>query len=127
MTRHRRPFAARARLTGGGLLAAASIGLGCATVAAGSAPAFAASGSTASRPALRAAALVSNVQRVAGPTRIGTAIATSQDEFATGGSARAVVLARADNFPDALAGGPLAAAKGGPLLLTPSNALDPTV
>ena len=36
----------------------------------------------------------------------------------TTGSAQAVVLARADLFPDALAGAPLAVAKGGPLELT---------
>jgi hypothetical protein len=49
---------------------------------------------------------------------IGTSIATSQAEFPTAGSASAVVLARSDFFSDALAGGPLAAAVGGPLLLT---------
>ena len=43
------------------------------------------------------------------------------------GSATAVVLARSDTFPDALAGGPLAAKVGGPLLLTPPTGLDPTV
>ena len=37
---------------------------------------------------------------------------------------RAVVLARADSFPDALAGTPLAAAKSAPLLLTGSASLD---
>jgi hypothetical protein len=37
--------------------------------------------------------------------------------------AHAVVLARGDNFPDALAGGPLAAYVQGPLLLTPPSAL----
>ncbi len=41
-----------------------------------------------------------------------------------GGSAGAVVLARADSFPDALAGTPLAAAKSAPLLLTGSASLD---
>lgn len=69
----------------------------------------------------------SDVQRISGPTRIDTAIAASKDEFPTAGSAGAVVLARADNFPDALAGGPLAAKVGGPLLLTSSRALDDAV
>ena len=37
------------------------------------------------------------------------------------GSARAVVVARTDGFADALAGGPLATANRGPVLLTPPN------
>ena len=69
----------------------------------------------------------SDVQRVSGATRIDTAIAASKDQFPTAGGAKAVVLARADNFPDALAGGPLAAKVGGPLLLTSSGALDDAV
>jgi hypothetical protein len=65
------------------------------------------------------------VTRLSGNDRIGTAIAISGDGFAGTGSAGAVVLARADTFPDALAGTPLAVAKHGPLLLTGSTALDP--
>lgn len=69
--------------------------------------------------------------RVFGATAIGTSIATSQASFPATGSANAVVLARADFFPDALAGGPLAATVGGPVLITPgadqSAALDPAV
>jgi len=61
--------------------------------------------------------------RVFGTDRESTAVAASVSAFAAG-SASAVVLARADVFPDALAGGPLAAAKHAPLLLTPSGALD---
>jgi putative cell wall-binding protein len=49
----------------------------------------------------------------------------SQDSFPTGGSASAVVLARADLFPDALTATPLAAAKHSPLLLTQPASLDP--
>lgn len=41
--------------------------------------------------------------------------------------AGAVVLARGDLFPDALAGGPLAAYAEGPLLITRPSALDPAV
>lgn len=64
--------------------------------------------------------------RLAGPDRIGTAIAISHDSYPQAGSAGAVVLSRSDGFADALAGTPLAAAKHAPLLLTPSNAaLDP--
>jgi hypothetical protein len=71
------------------------------------------------------------VQRIYGTDAIGTAIAVSQAEFPTAGSAKAVVLARSDFFSDALAGGPLAAQEVGPLLITPgasiSTSLDPRV
>jgi putative cell wall-binding protein len=60
--------------------------------------------------------------RLAGPSRVDTAITVSQDDFEDQ-SAQAVVLARADLFPDALVAAPLAVAKGGPLLLTPSFAV----
>jgi hypothetical protein len=59
------------------------------------------------------------VTRIYGADAIGTAIAVSQAEFPTAGSARGVVLARSDYFSDALAGGPLAAKVGGPILITP--------
>ena len=62
--------------------------------------------------------------RLAGTNRQATAVAVSQAQFPTAGSAQAVVLARADVFADALAGGPLAAAKHAPLLLTSSGSLD---
>lgn len=65
------------------------------------------------------------VTRVAGANRVDTAVAVSQAGFPAGGSAKAVVLARDDQFPDALAGGPLAAQEGGPLLLTAPSSLDP--
>ena len=64
------------------------------------------------------------VQRVGGTTRIETAVLTSRAAFADG-AADAVVLARADTFPDALTGVPLAAAEHAPLLLTPTSSLDP--
>jgi hypothetical protein len=70
------------------------------------------------------------VQRISGPDAIGTSLAISEQEF-SGGGARAVVLARSDYFADALAGGPLAASVGAPLLITPgageSTTLDPRV
>jgi hypothetical protein len=56
--------------------------------------------------------------RIFGPDAIGTAIAISHASFDDGG-AQAVVLARSDFFSDALAGGPLAAAKHAPMLITP--------
>ncbi len=71
------------------------------------------------------------VSRVYGSDAIATAIAVSQASFPAPGSAKAVVLARSDFFSDALAGGPLAAQLGGPLLITPgasiSSSLDPRV
>lgn len=61
--------------------------------------------------------------RVSGSTRVDTAVAASKAQFAAG-AAKAVVLARDDSFADALAGGPLAAHVGGPLLLTSPTGLD---
>jgi hypothetical protein len=80
-------------------------------------------------PAIRVLALDSTGQgtmlRVAGSDRIATSVAASQVAYPTGGSASTVVLARDDAFPDALAGVPLAAHGGGPLLLTTSDSLSP--
>jgi hypothetical protein len=50
-------------------------------------------------------------------------VAVSQLTFPTGGTASAVVLARSDDFPDALTGGPLAAHFHAPVLLTTPTAL----
>jgi hypothetical protein len=63
------------------------------------------------------------VQRIFGDNRFASAIAISRATFADR-AAGAVVLSRSDQFADALAGAPLAAAKGGPLLLTGSSALN---
>ncbi|MCW2724358.1 MAG: putative secreted glycoside hydrolase family 25 [Frankiales bacterium] len=68
---------------------------------------------------------VDRLGRIAGADRIGTAAAVSQ-ATTVAGAAKAAVLARSDGYADALAGAPLAAAKGGPLLLTGSTALAPT-
>ena len=66
---------------------------------------------------------VPRMTRVFGQDAIGTAIAESQAQFPASGSADAVVLARSDFFADTLAGGPLAAQVGGPLLITPGASL----
>lgn len=58
------------------------------------------------------------VGRLAGPTRVETALAVSRATF---DHATTVVLARADDPADALAGGPLAAARAAPLLLVPPD------
>jgi hypothetical protein len=69
--------------------------------------------------------------QIFGSDAIGTSIAISQQEFPAVGSASAVVLAREDFYSDALAGGPLAAAVNGPMLVTEgadqSASLDPRV
>lgn len=61
--------------------------------------------------------------RLGGADRIDTAILISQNEYPPDG-ASAIVLARSDDFPDALAGTPLAVAKHAPILLTPPTSLD---
>lgn len=70
-----------------------------------------------------APAPIPTADRVAGADRFGTAINASRLQFADH-SAKAAVLSRSDTYADALAGSTLAAAKHGPLLLTPTNSLD---
>lgn len=65
-----------------------------------------------------------DIERLAGVDRVATAAQVSLDSFAT---ARDAVLARADLYPDALTGAPLATALDAPLLLTESDRLsEPT-
>ena len=61
--------------------------------------------------------------RLSGLNRYKTVIAISQDIYSLDKSADAVVLARGDEFADALPGGVLAFQKKGPLLLTKPKAL----
>ncbi len=63
------------------------------------------------------------VTRRAGSNRIDTAASLSQAAFP---SAHDAILARADQFPDALAASALAAQVDGPILLTNSDALHPS-
>lgn len=67
------------------------------------------------------------VTRLAGTDRIDTAVAASQYLYPAPRSAPTVVLARDDQYADALVGGPMAHALGGPLLLTGPTTLDPAV
>ena len=67
------------------------------------------------------------VTRLGGSTRTDTAVTVAKADFPTPGSASAVVLARDDVFADALTGGPLAAAKNAPVLLTSSTTLPTSV
>lgn len=63
-------------------------------------------------------------KRLDGENRVATSVKVSQDSFT---SADTVLIARSDNYPDALAGAPLAAKEEAPLLLTAPNALDSQV
>jgi Tol biopolymer transport system component len=72
-----------------------------------------------------------HVVRLSGSNRFGTAIAISQSHWATASAAgdkrakaQSVVLSRSDTFADAVSGSALAAAKAGPLLMTPPTSLD---
>ena len=60
--------------------------------------------------------------RYAGADRLATAISASRANFT---HASAVVIARADLYPDALAAAPLAGKVGGPVLLSPSDQATP--
>ena len=62
--------------------------------------------------------------RLAGDSRIETAVEVSQSAFS---SADTVVIARADQYPDALAGAPLAHRLGAPILLTRTSELPEAV
>ena len=68
----------------------------------------------------------SAVNRIAGADRFATAIAVSNAAFPTAASAGAVVIARSDDYPDALVGTTLAAAKDAPLLFASGGTLLPT-
>lgn len=63
--------------------------------------------------------------RLQGNDRIDTALQQAQEGWPQGSTS--VILARADDFPDALAGVPLAARLQSPILLTSSQELDPRV
>jgi hypothetical protein len=65
------------------------------------------------------------VSRVSGADRFSTAAQAAALAY-PGGGVEAVVLARSDDYPDALAGGVLAAAKGGPLLFVDGSTLGST-
>ena len=119
------PASTTANFTG---LAAGSyaVAVSAITDGGGGPPATATAGVTGAPGGGGAGGVVSTaaVSRIAGQDRIATSIAASLAEFPGAGGAKAVVLAAAGGFADALAGTPLAVAKGGPLLLTGSATLD---
>ncbi|NUR31173.1 MAG: hypothetical protein HOV83_35900, partial [Catenulispora sp.] len=69
--------------------------------------------------------------RIGGADRVETAIDASQWSYGRAGAggrqASVAVVSRSDQFADALGGSALAAQKGGPLLLTGTDGLDPRV
>jgi hypothetical protein len=67
------------------------------------------------------------VRRLAGPTRVETAVAVAEEIGRLRGQPRQVLLARADDWPDAVTGGAYAAVTGSPLVLTSSRTLHPEV
>ncbi|HUQ39913.1 MAG TPA: cell wall-binding repeat-containing protein [Acidimicrobiales bacterium] len=71
-----------------------------------------------SRPA---SILRTPLERVSGTSDPVTSVVASRRRGA--GTAAGVVVARSDAFPDALAGGPLAAVQNGPVLLSPPDAV----
>ncbi|WP_212237174.1 cell wall-binding repeat-containing protein [Catenulispora pinistramenti] len=71
--------------------------------------------------ALNDPSVTAAVATVAGTDRYLTGIRASQQAFPTAGSANAVILARGDEFADALTGIPLADYRHGPLLVTPGG------
>ena len=110
-----------------GAVAATLVGLiSVATVSvASAAPSVAATGTVVTAPATTTGQ--GTLTRVAGADRIATSVRISEIGFPNNLSATAVVLARADDFADELAGGPLAARFQGPLLLTPTAGLTDAV
>lgn len=68
-----------------------------------------------------AASGVSNYKRLSGNNRYKTAVAISQNGWKTSES---VVLARGDDYADALCAGPLAKKYGAPILLTEKEKLN---
>lgn len=65
--------------------------------------------------------------RASGQDRYGTAVAISRRLFPEGSTAPAVFLASGTSYADGLTLGALASFLGGPLLLTPTNAVPPAV
>ena len=69
--------------------------------------------------------LPQQTERIAGLDAVETAIQVAERAYPTG--ADTVILVRNDNFPDALAGVPLAYKLQAPILLTPSSGLTPAL
>ncbi len=103
--------------------AAVALALVAATTVTGGVRATAASAAAAA-PTPTPSTGQGTLTRVAGADRVATSILISQTGFPTGRSATAVVLARADDFADALAGSPLAAQFVGPFTADADAGID---
>jgi putative cell wall-binding protein len=105
---------------------AAAIVAGSAAVAMFTAgPALAdSSGATTACPATSSG--TKPVCRLAGGDRVATAASISKQEFPQDGSAKAVILTAAYDFPDAMTAGPLGKLYSAPVLLTAPGALSST-
>jgi hypothetical protein len=68
-----------------------------------------------------------SVRRLAGPSRVETSVLVAEETLRVHGSRDEVLIARADQWPDAVTGGAYAAATSTPLLLTNSGSLHPAV
>ncbi len=68
-----------------------------------------------------------SILRLSGDDRIATGITISKNYYPITNSAKNVIIARKDNFPDSLAGAPLASLADGPILFTDSTSLDSRV
>ncbi|NLI92274.1 MAG: transglycosylase SLT domain-containing protein [Peptococcaceae bacterium] len=70
-------------------------------------------------------AILASVPRIAGSDRIDTALKIADQGWPNG--CETVIIAKADDFPDALAGVALAKQQNAPILLTPQDSLDQRV
>jgi len=68
-----------------------------------------------------------DVRRLAGPSRVETSVRVAEEVLARRGVTGEVLLARADNWADAVSGGAYSAYSGSPVLLTSGDQLDPAV
>lgn len=87
-------------------------------------------GGTGALPASVASELAAGgytVKRLAGASRVETAVAVAEEILRVHGPAGQVLIARADDWPDALSGGAFAARSRSPLLVTGRDSLHPAV
>ena len=68
-----------------------------------------------------------DVRRLSGPTRIETSVRVAREVLERRGSTGEVLIARADDWADAVTGGAYAASTGSPVLLTGGDTLHPAV
>lgn len=84
-------------------------------------------GAVSDRTARELAAAGYTVRRLAGASRVETSVKVADETLRVHGASGRLLLARADQWPDAVTGGAYAAATGTPLLLTTQSKLHPAV